>query len=110
MGNATLYTMDASLADAKSPVDIGSFYTERGAGYVLADGSLALFGRTNNAAVAWISASGTEQSVLTFYPKHSAFVVSAALPVASNQFVTARMSDGDASHSSALTMAWITFK
>lgn len=106
-GKAELYTLDEHLADAKAPFDIGHFYAVGGSGYVLADGSLVLFGRTNNAAVAWISESGKEHSELTFDLKSPSFIVNDAVPISTNQFVTIRISGGQ---DEGLVMAWVTIK
>jgi hypothetical protein len=108
IGNkGTLYTLNEKLEDAEMPKSIAAFDAEKGCGYFLPDKSLALFGRTDNAAIAWISESGQTNSLLVFDGK--SFVVEDALPTVSNQFVSVRIGVSPNEYR-GLILSWVTFK
>ena len=109
-GRAMLYTLDERLQDARPPREIVNFDVLAGCGYVLADTSIALFGRRPNAAVAWISG---KDKAYTMYPLDSKYVsstVSDALPLAADQFVTVRGSVSQDTRDQGLVMSWVTIK
>jgi hypothetical protein len=103
-----LYTLDQQFGDAESPKDIDFFAADKGCGFVLSDNSLALFGRTNNAAIAWISESGQLGAVMTLDPKYPSFVLSDAIPTSANQFVTVQASASPDGNDNGLVMSWVT--
>ncbi len=109
-GRATLYTLDEQLQDARPPRQIPNFDALAGCGYVLADDSLALFGRRPNAAAAWISARDNSYIVRPFDSKYVSFTVSDAVPIAADQFVTARGSVNPDPKEQGLVMSWVTIK
>src|SRR5258708_293222 len=74
---ATLYTLDERLQDVQPPKEIkGYFDPQAGRGYVLADGSVMLFGRSSNASISLVSEQGNTQAVRAFNPKYTSFFVS----------------------------------
>jgi hypothetical protein len=109
-GRATLYTLDEQLQDARPPRQISNFDALAGCGYALADNSMALFGRSPNAAVAWISGRDRTQTMLAFDSKYVSLTVSDALPISSDQFVTVRGSVSEDPRDQGLVMSWVTIK
>jgi hypothetical protein len=109
-GKATLYTLDERLQDARPPKEIASFDVLAGCGYVLADTSIALFGRWPDAAVAWISGQDKTYKMRTFDPKYVSSTVSDAVPIAADQFVTVRASVSQDPRDQGLVMSWVTIK
>ena len=107
-GRATLYTLDERLQDARPPRQIPNFDVLGGCGYVLADASLALFGRRPNAAVARFSAQDNSYIVRPFDTKYVSFTVSDAVPIAADQFVTVRGSVNPDPKEQGLVMSWVT--
>ena len=108
-GKATLYTLDDNLMDAARPQAIGDFDVTKGCGYVLADNSIVLFGRTTGAAIEWIGVSGA-RSISLLDPKYFAYTINDAVPVSQNQFVAIRNSASTHVNDNGLVMAWITVK
>lgn len=109
-GRATLYTLDERLQDARPPREIPHFDILAGCGYVLADTSLALFGRWPNAAVAWISGQDKTHTVHLFDSKYVSSTVSDAVPISAHQFVTVRGGAGQDPKDQGLVMSWVTIK
>jgi hypothetical protein len=108
VGNkGTLYFLNEKLEDSEAPKSIASFDAKTGCGYVLADHSIALFGRTDYGAVAWIGESGQRNALMIL--DGESFIVQDALPTTQNQFVTVRIgiSPNDLR---GLILSWITFK
>jgi hypothetical protein len=109
-GQATLYILDEELHDSENPKLVGNFDVTQGVGYVLKDNSLALFGRKDNAAVAWISASGRSSTIREFDLKYKSFVIEDAVPISANQFVSVRDSVSTNPSDRGVVMSWITIK
>jgi hypothetical protein len=109
-GRARLYTLDERLQDARPPREITNFDVLAGCGYVLADTSIALFGRRPNAAVAWISGKGKTYTMRTFDSKYISSTVSDAVPISADQFVTVRGSVSQDPRDQGLVMSWVTIK
>jgi hypothetical protein len=109
-GRATLYTLDERLQDARPPREIPHFDVLAGCGYVLADSSIALFGRWPNAAVAWISGQGKTYAMHPFDPKYVSSTVSDAVPISADQFVAVRGSASQDPKDQGLVMSWVTIK
>ncbi len=110
-GKATLYTLDERLQDAQPPKEIkGYFDPQAGRGYLLADGSIVLFGRSSNATVALIGAQGKTQAIRAFDPKYTSFAVTDAVPVSAYEFVTVRGSVSQDPKDQGLVMSWVTIK
>ena len=109
-GGATLYTLDESLQDAEPPRAIVNFDVLAGCGYVLADASIALFGRWPNAAVAWIRGHDKSYTMRPFDSKFTSLTVSDALPISADQFVTVRGSISEDGKNQGLVMSWVTIK
>lgn len=109
-GKATLYTLDERLQDARPPRQIANFDVLAGCGYVLADASIALFGRWPNAAVAWISGQDTTYTLRPFDSKYVSYTVSDAVPISADQFVTVRGSVSQDPQDQGLVMSWVTIK
>jgi len=108
---ATLYTLDERLQDTRPPQEIkGYFDPQAGRGYVLADGSIVLFGRSSNATIALIGERGNTQAVRAFDPKYASFSVRDAVPVSSDQFVIVRGSVSQEPRKQGLVMSWVTIK
>jgi hypothetical protein len=109
-GKATLYTLDERLQDAWPPRQIANFDVVAGRGYVLADTSIALFGRWPDAAVAWISGQDKTYTMRPFDPKFVSSTVSDAVPISADQFVTVRGSISQDPKDQGLVMSWVTIK
>jgi hypothetical protein len=110
-GKATRHVLDEHLQDAQPPNEIkGYFDPQDGRGYVLADGSIVLFGRSTNAAIALISESGKTLAIQAFDHKYTSFSVSDAVPISANQFVTVRGSVNQDPKDQGLVMSWVTIK
>jgi hypothetical protein len=109
-GKATLYTLDERLQDARPPKEIANFDVLAGCGYVLADTSIALFGRRPNAAVAWISGQDKTYTMRPFDSKYVSLTVSDAVPISADQFVTVRGSVSQDSRDQGVVMSWVTIK
>jgi hypothetical protein len=110
-GRATLYTLDARLQDVQPPKEInGYFDPQAGRGYVLADGSIVLFGRSTNAAIALTSKQGKPLAIREFDPKYTSFSVSDAVPVSADEFVTVRGSVSPDPKDQGLVMSWVKIK
>jgi hypothetical protein len=109
-GSATLYTLDERLQDARPPKGIANFDVLAGRGYVLADTSIALFGRWPNAAVAWISGQDRTYTLRPFESKYVSSTVSDAVAISAVQFVTVRGSVSQDPRDQGLVMSWVTIK
>ncbi len=109
-GSATLYTLDERLQDARPPRGIVNFDVLAGRGYVLADTSIALFGRWPSAAVAWISGQDKTHAMRPFDSKYVSSTVSDAVPTSADQFVTVRGGVGQDPRDQGLVMSWVTIK
>jgi hypothetical protein len=109
-GKAMLYTLDERLQDARPPREIAHFDVLAGCGYVLADASIALFGRWPNAAVAWISGQDRTYTLRPFDSKYLSSSVSDAVPISADQFVTVRGSVSQDPRDQGLVMSWVTIK
>jgi hypothetical protein len=109
-GRASLYTLDERLQDARPPREIANFDVLAGCGYVLADASIALFGRRPNAAVAWISGKDKTFTMRALDSKYVSFTVSDAVPISADQFVTVRGSVSQDPRDQGLVMSWVTIK
>jgi hypothetical protein len=109
-GRARLYALDERLQDARPPREITNFDVLAGCGYVLADTSIALFGRRPNAAVAWISGRDKTYTMRAFDSKYISSTVSAAVPISADQFVTVRGSVSQDPRDQGLVMSWVTIK
>jgi hypothetical protein len=107
-GRASLYTLDERLRDARPPREIANFDVLAGCGYVLADASIALFGRRPNAAVAWMSGKDKTYAVRPFDSKYISSTVSDAVPVSADQFVTVRGSVSQDPRDQGLVMSWVS--
>jgi hypothetical protein len=105
-----LYTLNQKLEDAHSPREIINFDAKNGIGYLLPDGSLALFGRLNNAAVAWIAEAGESYATAELDSRFKSFVVNSAVPLSAKQFVTVRNSVSVNASDQGLVMSWVTLK
>ena len=109
-GRATLFTLDERLQDARPPREIANFDVTAGRGYVLADASIALFGRWPEAAVAWISGQDKTYTMRPFDPKYVSSTVSDAVPISADRFVTVRGSVSQDPKDQGLVMSWVTIK
>jgi hypothetical protein len=109
-GRAILYTLDERLQDARPPREIANFDVLAGCGYVLADTSIALFGRRPDAAVAWISGNDKTYTIRALDPKYVSSTVSDAVPIAADQFVTVRGSVSQDPRNQGVVMSWVTIK
>ena len=109
-GRARLYTLDERLQDARPPREIANFDVLAGCGYVLADTSIALFGRRPNTAVAWISGKDKLYTMRALDSKYVSSTVSDAVPISADQFVTVRGSVSQDPRDQGLVMSWVTIK
>jgi hypothetical protein len=109
-GRARLYTLDERLQDARPPREIANFDVLAGCGYVLADTSIALFGRRPNAAIALINGRDKTYTLRTFDSKYSSSTVRDAVPLSANQFVTVRGGVSQDPRNQGLVVSWVTIK
>lgn len=109
-GGATLYRLDERLQDAQPPTAIADFDALAGCGYVLADTSIALFGRWPDAAVAWIGGQDKTYTLRPLDSKYLSYTVSDAVPISTDQFVTVRGSNSEDPKDQGLVMSWVTIK
>ncbi len=108
-GRGYLYSLSAHLEDIITPQDIGTaFDATQGCGYVLPDGSAALFGRTNYAAVGWFSASRKLSRIYQFDPTYASYATNVALPLSTDRFLTLR--NATPTPNIGLVMSWLTIK
>jgi hypothetical protein len=107
---ATLYTLNEQLEDADKPTSIGSFDATQGFGYAFPDNALAIFGRTDNAAVEWVDNLRKSSSVATFPARYNSFLVNDALPISPDQFVAVRASVSTERENRVLILSWLTLK
>ena len=110
-GKATLYILDERLQDFQPPKKVeGYFDPQDGRGFVLADGSIVLFSRSANAAIALIDAQGKMQAMREFAPKYTSYSVSDAVSISAKEFVTVRGSVSQDPKDRGLIMSWVTIK
>jgi hypothetical protein len=110
-GKATLYALDEHLQDVQAPKEIKGYFDPQAArGFVLADGSIVLFSRSSNAAIALISRQGNPVAIREFDPQYTSFSVSDAVPVSANEFVTVRGSVSQDSKDQGLVMSWVKIR
>lgn len=107
-GTSTLYRLDPALRDAEPSRAIAGFDVLAGCGYVLADRSIALFGRWPNAAVAWIRGQDRSYTLRSFDSKYVSYTVSDAVPISADQFVTVRGRVSEDPKDQGLIMSWVT--
>jgi hypothetical protein len=105
--SGTLLTLNEQLSDSEPPKAIASFEARESCGYVLPDRSLALFGRTTNAAAALIDDDGRMQAIHTFDVKYKSFTVDDAVDLSATEFVTVRYSVGTDPNYRGLVIAWL---
>jgi len=116
-GDVTMLTLTKELQDARGPIHIGpvSIGFPVGSGYVLPDGSAALFGvARGQSAVARVGSQGKSDVVHVFpRPDVGGATVSVgdAVPISGNQFVAVRneVTAGTAGRSS-MVLSWVTFR
>ena len=110
-GKATLYILDERLQDFQPPKAIeGYFDPHDGRGFVLADGSIVLFARSANAAIALMGVQGKMLSMREFGPKYTSYSVSDAVSISANEFVTVRGSVSRDPQDRGLVMSWVAIK
>jgi hypothetical protein len=110
-GKTTLYTLDEHLQDVQPPKEIkGSFDPQAGRGYVLADGSIVLFGRGSNAAISLIGEQGKTLAIREFNRKYASFSVGDAVPISADEFVIARGSVSQDPTDQGLVLSWVTIR
>jgi hypothetical protein len=107
--NPIMYTLNSRLEDVVPPTEIYDIDTTQGMGYVRRDGSLALFGRTSGAAIAWIDSKGQLLASHVVNSKYQSYTVRDAVPVSANQFVTIRDGVTNDPNDRGLLMDWVTF-
>jgi hypothetical protein len=118
-GKSTLYTLNEKLQDKESPRPVGSAHIgQYGCGYVLSDGSLALFGQTGGpggeiiAAVAHIGPNGSS-SVRAFGSASRggplSFSFFDAVPLSASRFVAVRDQASADPNATGIVLSWIRF-
>jgi hypothetical protein len=105
-----LHTLNDRLEDAKPPVTIPEFDVTQGRGYVRSDNSLALFGKSRGAAVAWISQDGKPVADAVFNDRFKSFTVADAIPISSNEFVSVRLSVSQVENDRGVVLSWVRFE
>jgi hypothetical protein len=111
-----LYTLDEKLEDLKSPQTLGGVSIDKGCGYILADGSLALFGYVYKggpytAAMARIDPEANTVATHTFTPELTSFTVADARPLSGGRFVAVRdRAARTPSDESGIVVFWLTLK
>jgi hypothetical protein len=106
--SGTLLTLNEQLSDSEPSKAIASFEARDSCGYVLPDRSLALFGRTTNAAAALIDMDGRIQATHTFDAKYYSFTVDDAVARSATEFVAVQDSVSVDPHYHGLVISWLT--
>lgn len=110
-GKTTLQTLDERLQDVQPRREIKSAFDPQAArGYVLADGSIVLFGRGLNAAISLIGEQGKPLAIREFGRSYTSISVSDAVPISTDEFVTVRGSVNQDPADQGLVMSWVTIK
>jgi hypothetical protein len=112
-GEALVSTLNDKLEEVGKPKTVGGAYdinATRGGGYVLSDGTLALFGKGSDytAAVARKGPHGSFKVVRVGQPQASPEILNAA-QISPTQFVTIRLSVSGQPLRSTVDVAWIEF-
>jgi hypothetical protein len=109
-GQMSLYVLDDHLNETQTPIQMSKdIDVTSGCGYVRADGSVALFGRTEGAIRALFSKSGSLEYATSFGNPPS-FTIVDAVPIGENQFVSLRTIDSSDDFKGTLRLAWDSFK
>jgi hypothetical protein len=103
----TMHKLNERLEETTKATKMGNFDAMQGRGYVLPDNSIALFGRTDNAAIAWISATGRQLALSELDRKYKSFVIADAVPIPGDRFVTVQES---VMQNHGLVLSWVTLK
>jgi hypothetical protein len=119
-GRALLYALDDRLHDISSPEKFEPLVMDPGCGYLLDDGSLALFGYVQRgggaftlpytAAVQWRDGSGRLKAEHIFSPNYASFSISDALPLGSKRFLVVRDVTAQDPAASGLALSWVSFE
>lgn len=107
--NPMMYTVNQRLEDVVPPREIYNIDTTQGMGYVRPDGSLALFGRTSDAAIAWVDSNGQLVASHVFNSKYHSYTIKDAVPVSATQFVIIRDGVADDPNDRGPLMDWVSF-
>jgi hypothetical protein len=107
-GNSRVYTLSNRLDDLAPPRDIFKIDTTKGMGYVLPDNSLALFGATGGAAIAWIDPMGQLEALHVLNSKYKSITINDAVAISATQFVTVRDGVTENPNDRGLLMDWVT--
>jgi hypothetical protein len=105
-----LHMLNGRLEDVKPPVSVPEFDVTQGRGYVRFDNSLALFGKTRGAAVAWISQDGKPVADTVFNDRFKSFTLADAIPISDNEFVAVRLSVSQAENDQGVVLSWVRFE
>jgi hypothetical protein len=106
----SLHTLNSRLEDARPPVYVPEFDVTQGRGYVRSDNSLALFGKTRGAAVAWIRQDGKPVADTVFNDRFKSFTLADAIPISDNEFVAVRLSVSQAENDQGVVLSWVRFE
>ena len=106
--NPILYTFSDRLEDAVPPLEIFNIDTTQGVGYALPDRSIAMFGRTSTAAIAWLDPAGKAEAIRVFNSGYQSYTIKDAVALSATQFVAIR--DGVANNpvDAGVLMDWVT--
>ena len=104
------HTLNSRLEDVRPPVYLPEFDLTQGRGYVRSDNSLALFGKTRGAAVAWISQDGKPVADTVFNDRLKSFTLADAIPITDNEFVAVRLSVSQVENDQGVVLSWVRFE
>jgi hypothetical protein len=117
-GKATLYTLNDRLEDEAAPRPMHPILIDKGCGYVLADGSLALFGQVMMGAMymAAVAHVGLGESAATHVFENPARgapesnTVRDAIPLSESRFVAVRDRVSQNRNEAGVVLSWIRFQ
>ncbi len=107
--NPILYTLNARLEDVVPPHELYNLDTSHGVRFARSDGSLALFGQTSSAAVAWVASNGRLLASHELSTRYRSLYIKDAVPVSANQYVTIRDGITKDANDRGVLMDWVTF-
>jgi len=115
-GRVRIFTLNEGLEDQEEPQPIKPVGVNQGCGYVLSDGSLALFGNVETggiatAAVAHFRRDKTMEGRVLERPNSGAasYTVSDALPLSNAEFVAVQAQMSQNPNEAGIVLSWVRF-
>jgi hypothetical protein len=117
-GKTTLYTLNERLEDEEAPRPLVAMDVERGCGYALADGSLALFGTViadgvATAAVAHLDRNKAAAGRVLEHKENvstSSTTIGDAIPLSATRFIAVRERNSTNASEAGVMLSWVSFE